>query len=224
MKNLSFKNYLIEMPLPADWDKSQFNNRNSFAKQIKYAKERATQLGVGSSRVAFEVPFEGRRTVLKIAKNSKGLAQNEHEAQKFNDYYLSDLGVTIPMIDYDEESNQPTWIHTEFAAKAKDSDFIKATGGLNLSNVIKFAEMMAGRNKSRRDSPEFFEKWETKLEDNDLIRGLVELIGNYDIPTGDFTRLANWGVYNNSPVIIDLGLSNEIFTSLYSHKPQSPRW
>ena len=224
-EKLSFKKYLInEMPLPADWDKGTFNNRTAFAKQIRYAKERAQQVGAGSSRVAFVLPYEGRQTVLKIAKNPKGLAQNEHEAEKFSDYYLQGLGITIPMIDYDEESNKPTWIHTEFATKAKDSDFVKICG-LNLGDTIRYVDAISGRrpNSMPRDKMEELEQ-KFENEDNDFISGLVQLIGNYDIPSGDFTRLANWGIYNGKPVIIDLGLSNDIMTNLYMKKQPANRW
>ena len=101
---LTFKQWLTEAPLPDDWDKNVYSPNNSFAKQVKYAKERAQKVGSGSSRVAFKIEYQGRPTVLKIAKNRIGLAQNEQESQALRDYYLEDI--TIPMIDYDEASPQ----------------------------------------------------------------------------------------------------------------------
>jgi hypothetical protein len=223
MKDLSFKNYLIEMPVPADWDKEKLGGRNSFASQIRYAKERAKQIGTGSSRVAFVVPYEGRQTVLKIAKNKKGLSQNEHEAGMFSDYYLKGLGVTIPMIDYDEDSITPSWIHTEFAAKAKPSDFIRATG-LALHDLIRYAMMGCGKERPNGDQEKaWYQEWQEKLDENELASGLIDLLGSYDIPVNDFKAIGNWGIYDGGPVIIDLGLSHDIMTSLYSRKPQN-RW
>jgi N-acetylglutamate synthase-like GNAT family acetyltransferase len=217
-EKLSFKRYLInEMPLPADWDKGTFNNNTPFAKQIRYAKERARQVGVGSSRVAFVLPYEGRQTVLKIAKNKKGLVQNEHEAEKMNDYYLKSLNLIIPIIDYDEESPQPSWIHTEFATKAKDSDFIKACGG-TLADLCAFAvnchggKDYTGGNHAKID-PE-----------NEFASNFGDMVGNYDMPIGDFNRLANWGVYQGNLVIIDVGINKDIFATLYAPKPSQSRW
>lgn len=205
---------LIETPLPDDWDGALFNERVPFAKRIKYAKERSARLGAGSSRVAFEIPYEGRRTVLKVAKNVKGMAQNEAEAEMLNDYYLTSLGITIPIIDYDEAGNRPTWIHTEFAAKAKDSDFIKACGG-TLNDLLAFSIRAAGKSGQRGyysvGNPD-----KITDDENELAYGLTNLIGNYDIPTGDFGRLANWGMYQGSPVIIDLGLSSDVLKQHYS--------
>lgn len=224
MKKLSFKKYLIEMPLPADWDKDKMGTRNSFASKIRYAKERAQQIGTGSSRVAFVIPYKGRNTVLKVAKNSKGLHQNEYEADKLGDWYLKDLGITIPMIDYDEEDDQPSWIHTEFAFKAKPSDFMKAFG-MSVEKLIIAAELMAGKRQPSSNEREWMNNTlNDMMEDNELFSGFVNLIGNYDIPIMDFSRLANWGIYNGYPVIIDLGLSNDIWANLYQKKAQPSQW
>ncbi len=204
---------LLETPLPDDWDAALFNERVPFAKRIRYAKERAARVGSGSSRVAFVIPYEGRQTILKIAKNRKGTAQNQAEADMMNDYYLRDLGIAIPMIDYDEKNPEPTWIHTEFAQKAKDSDFIKACGGtLNdlLANALRGCGKQGTRGHYSSGNPD-------KIDDeNELAYGLTNLIGNYDIPSGDFSRLANWGIYNGQPVIIDLGLSSDVQAKHYS--------
>lgn len=71
---------LNETPLPDDWDKGKFVKKdNSFKSIINYAKERAKRIGSGSSRVAFIVQYQGRETVLKIAKNNKGIYQNRQE-------------------------------------------------------------------------------------------------------------------------------------------------
>jgi len=37
----------------------------------------AKRLGGGSSRVAFLIDYQGRKTILKVAKNNKGLAQSQ---------------------------------------------------------------------------------------------------------------------------------------------------
>ena len=70
------KEFTLEAPLPPDWDKEQLNLRQTFKNRIKYAVSKAQRIGSGSSRVAFIIPYEGRNTVLKVAKNLKGLAQN----------------------------------------------------------------------------------------------------------------------------------------------------
>lgn len=46
---MRLKEILTEAPLPDDWDKEKFSPKVSFSQQIAYAKERAKQIGVGSS-------------------------------------------------------------------------------------------------------------------------------------------------------------------------------
>ena len=211
---MKIKELLQETPLPADWDKSAYKSNTSFASRLKYAQQRAAKIGTGSSRVAFEIEYEGRPTVLKIAKNKKGIAQNEYEASMLNDYYARDLGIFIPIIDHDEENDPPTWIHTEKAEKMKPAQFKKFFNGMSPDDVFQIVNY--GRGAIRLSSPEEEERASEIIEDNEYINSLVDLIGNYGLPWQDFTRLANWGVYKNEPVIIDIGLSSEVQSLHYS--------
>jgi hypothetical protein len=205
---------LNEAPLPDDWDKSAYKSDTSFASRLRYAQERAKKIGTGSSRVAFEIEYQGRPTILKIAKNKKGIAQNDYESQMFNDYYVVGMGITIPMIDHDEENEPPTWIHTEKAEKMKPTQFKKFFSGLTPDELITVINYGTGR--SNMSSPEETERMQEIIENNEDIDSLVDLVGNYGLPVGDFSRLANWGIYNGQPVIIDLGLSSDVMAQHYS--------
>jgi hypothetical protein len=210
---MKIQELLQEAPLPDDWDKSAYKSNTSFASRLRYAQERAKKIGTGSSRVAFEIEHEGRPTILKIAKNKKGLAQNDYESQMFNDYYATGLGIFIPAIDHDEENEPPTWIHTEKAEKIKPNQFKQFFNGLTPDEV--FDVVLYGCGQRRKD-PETSERYQEIIENNEYIDSLVDLIGNYGLPWQDFTRLANWGVYKNEPVIIDIGLSSEVLDLHYS--------
>lgn len=130
---LTFKQFLLETPLPDDWDKNIFTKKIPFEKQIEYALERATKIGAGSSRVAFEVEYKGRPTILKIAKNEKGLAQNKDEIDILKKSKTEFFDIMIPMIDYDKENDEPRWIHVEKAEHIKES---KLCDILNVPNLI----------------------------------------------------------------------------------------
>lgn len=212
---MKLNNVLHETPLPDDWDKEVYNKPNaSFASQLRYAQERAAKLGRGSSRAVFNINYQGRQTALKIATNKKGLAQNEYESQMLSDWYLRDLGIVIPLIDYDEENDPPRWIHTEKAEKMKPNQF-KKFFGVSHNEIQSLIEY--GTGKRRNLDPEIVE-WMYDEDDprHPYISALIELCGNYDIPIGDFTRLANWGVYKGHPVIIDIGLSSDVYKQHYS--------
>ncbi len=204
-----------ETPLPDDWDKSTYKSTTSFAQRVRYAVARAQKIGTGSSRIAFEIEYEGRPTVLKIAKNKKGIAQNEYEAQMLGDYYVKDLGITIPMIDYDEENDPPTWLHVEKAAEMKPNQFKQFFSGLTPDELIHFVKYMTGKFNIKVDE-ETQQKYEEIFEENEAANSLVDLVGNYDIQPGDFARVANWGVYRNQAVIIDIGASTQVISQHYS--------
>jgi hypothetical protein len=136
---------LNETPLPSDWDSSKFNTSNSFKSIVDYALERATKIGTGSSRIAFEVEYEGRPTILKIAKNKKGLAQNEVESKMLSDGYIEKMELTIPLIDYDTTNIQPLWIHTEKANKVTEKKLCKL---LHCDNLFQLIQMVKSKYKN----------------------------------------------------------------------------
>jgi len=205
-----YSDFLLETPLPEDWDSTIFNPKISFKKRVEYAKERSKRLGTGSSRIAFEIPFEGRLTVLKIAKNNKGISQIEAEEQLLSDWYIRELNLTIPIIDADEINS--TWIHTEKAEKVKDNDFRKFFGG-TLEDTLKNATWMAGITKS----PASYDLVDENSAFYEKISDLSNLIGNYSgyIQWEDFKQIKNWGLWKGNPVIIDLGLTIDVYNTHY---------
>lgn len=216
---------LDEMPLPLDWNPAQFKQQGTtFKSRLDYALERARKLGTGSSRVATVIEYQGRPTVLKIAKNNKGLAQNEVEASVLSDGYASQLGILIPIIDYDEENPKPLWIHTEMAIKASDSVLCSIMKVATLHELIYMAYSIAGKNKYATYQDIVTDMKERGVSDDDIETAtqyanvLAELASNFDIKLGDFTRKANWGLYQGKPVVVDVGFNEAIYQKHYKRR------
>lgn len=215
--------YLYEAPLPPDWDRSIYDERVPFAKRIRYAQARAEKVGTGSSRVAFVIPYQGRKTVLKIAKSRRGMAQQGLEAEILSDGYHGRRGITIPLIDYDERNPAPTWIHTEFAEKVRSQKMLEdminrftpvsSNATFDMDNVEFYINEMQGKRNSMFGPPNDDQR--EALQENLFIERLLELIMDYDLAVGDITRKANWGIYKGNPVLIDIGASNEIIQTFY---------
>lgn len=204
LKNL-LSTLLTEAPLPDDWDSGMFSERVPFKKRVEYAKQRAAQIGKGSSRVAFEIPYEGRKTVLKIAMNSKGMAQNEEEVRLLDDNHMQQIGNVIPLIDYDEQNSSPTWIHTEYASKLTQKQLEKYFDGISMDKITYYLDHLTGNlpvGYGKVSLPD-------EIFENENYQKLEELVGNFGLPAGDFARKANWGLYKGRPVIIDMGFTNE---------------
>lgn len=217
---MKFADFLLtEAPLPDNWDKKPFKKGASFKETVSYAQERAAKLGTGSSRIAFEIEYKGRPTVLKVAKNKKGIAQNVAEVGYLEDGYASEMGLLIPMIDYDEENGDDgvKWIHMEKADKITDKDFIKYTGGMTCSGLVVYCwnQVAYGSKRMPYGMPdkECIDKVLKHFEDKEhhLVNELVDFFHNYD-DVGqiwkDLRNPKNWGMYKGHPVIIDIGFDD----------------
>ena len=213
---------LDEMPLPADWDPAAMGQGTSFKARLAYALERAKKLGTGSSRVAMTIEYEGRQTVLKVAKNAKGLAQNSVEADILSDGYANQLGILIPIIDYDEQHREPHWIHTEVAQKATDKQLCAIMKCENLSQLVNMAWAITGKKRYVGTYQTYIDNFQKKGYSEDDIETvshyanlLADLHMQFDVELGDFTRKANWGLYHGKPVIVDVGFNSNVMNQYY---------
>lgn len=214
-----------EAPLPPDWDPQEFQHgKSSFKSRLAYALERAKRLGGGSSRVAMTIEYEGRQTVLKIAKNGKGLAQNEAEASILDDGYASQLGIMIPIIDYDKESPQPLWIQTELAQKANENQLCSLMGCTSLEFLINYAESIGGLSRPYKNPQVYKDELaeqgftEDQIETcSEYASTLADLGSSFDVRLQDFGRgrATNWGIYQGKPVVIDVGFTKDVWQGHY---------
>ncbi len=210
-----------EMALPADWDPTMFGHDKTFKSRLEYALQRAPRLGGGSSRVAFTIPDQGRETVLKIAKNNKGTAQNQAEADILDDGYLGKLDIVIPLVDYDKTNREPVWIQTEKANKVSQQKLAKmlhAGGRWPMTNFLYAVDNAVG---SRQKYMPTLDQVKQDMLDNgsteqdieifmDYVDQVADLVNSSSLLAGDLGRAGNWGEYQGRPVIIDLGYTSAV--------------
>lgn len=204
---------MIGEDYPSTFDKNEFKALNSFKKRIDYCNKHLKRISSGSSRVVYMIDNE---KVLKLAKNQKGLAQNEVEIQYGNEGYLEDIVAKV--YDYDENN---LWLEMQLAKKLTKSKFKQITGfnfddfatavhnyGIDSGNAARYAKMPI-------DSKIVESMWE-----DEFVYGIFDFIGNYGVPAGDLTRLSSYGVVTENGVdrvvIIDYGLSHDVYQSFYS--------
>ena len=205
---------LNEMPMPQDWSQEAFAANAPFSKKIAYATDRAKKIGTGSSRVGFIVQHEGRDTVLKIAKNKKGVAQNKREIEVFGDGYFSKNEILIPVIDWDE-SDSPQWIHMEMAQKMTPSAF-KKFFNCTPHDLVLWGHCMMSSRKSRFYTCDRIRSNYEPTEHADSFHDLITGLGDEEL--GDYGRLANWGIFDGKPVILDVGLDLHVYETYYKLK------
>jgi hypothetical protein len=204
---------LEEMALPSDWDPTMFGHDKTFKSRVEYAKQRAPKIGGGSSRVAFIIPDNGRETVLKVAKNKKGVAQNEAEVDILTDGYVGKMDIVIPLIDYDRENPQPTWLQTELAQKASEKKLCQIMKCGALWQLAAYADNQIGnRSWGINYAKQHLETLSPEDQEifHEYANQLADLVSSTPLKMADFGRAANWGLYNGKPVVIDLGFTDSV--------------
>jgi len=194
----------------------EFLKIKSFAGRIKYASQYLRRIGSGSGRIVYDI--DGQR-VLKLAKNAKGVAQNEAEANAGR-YHDAQSIVTIVY----ESADDSTWLISENAKKVSERRIKELTGIPSLSDLYEFlrnyAEVSRGKKKiftQDNELEEFF--WE-----NEFAIDLGNLIANYKQHAGDMNRLSTYGevLRDGQPTIVltDYGLDDKANNLYYSPKKQ----
>lgn len=203
---------ITEVPLPPDWDEEQMKKQKgtTFKSRVAYAISKSKKIGMGSSRVVVKIEEGGKPTALKIAKNRKGEAQNQAEIELLTDGYISQLGIVIPIVDYDK-SEPPVWLQTELARVPKSSkEICDYLGCKSLHSLLEYANGFhhpwGYRVQERILKTIDPQKEETFL---DYAQSLAELV-NFNVSLADFMRYQNWGFYHGKPVIIDMGFTKEV--------------
>jgi hypothetical protein len=200
---------------PEGWDLEHFKNLPSFKKRVEYAREKLGHIGSGSSRVVFEVD---QNTVLKLARNKKGLAQNDLEADISDQGYHGD--VIAQVHGHDAEY---LWIEAEKARKMKKSEF-RAIAGYNFDI---FGRVLINEMRKERGHKHgiYFVDADVgrQIYNDDFFEKIMDFIRTYDLLSGDIARLSSWGIVTRSgkdvPVIIDYGVSQDVYKDYYLKKP-----
>lgn len=204
---------LDEAIYPDTFNMEEFKQMPSFRQRIEYCQRNLQRLSSGSARIVYKID---NGTVLKLAKNQKGIAQNEVEGQP--DYYRDSIGLFAEVYDRDENY---LWIEMQLARKAKPSDF-QRLAGVDYDTVCKWIDYCDPRHKYRPYKDIFeTERFQNDFDEYGLLAKLQDYIGNYNVPIGDLRRLSSWGVVIDKDgeedlVIIDYGLDDYVFNNFYN--------
>lgn len=185
----------------------------SFKGKQDFLNQRLTRIGGGSGRVVYDI--DGTK-VIKLAKNSKGIAQNEEEWRLGRDYYLKSTVTEV----FDGEDNG-LWIISEKAKKVSERRIKELTDipslhllGIYLSNTI-------ARNNGRQTS-HLDDNIKEDLDENEFAMELVDLAMNYSQSVGDMDRASTYGevLRDGQPTIVltDYGLSDEVYDAHYNRQ------
>jgi GNAT superfamily N-acetyltransferase len=205
----AFINSLNEsLNYPSDFNIDEFKELKSFAGRKRYADEKLKRIGSGSARIVYAIDDE---TVMKLAKNKKGLAQNYVEG----DWGLHSMykGLVPDLIDADEDDR---WIIMQRAKKITPKEFERITG-------FKFSEFGAAlRNQinKNRGQKNYFAVPENidEILDDEFTNQVIDLVMNFDLEPGDLDRISSYGKLSDEsdPVLTDVGLTRSVWKEHYA--------
>ncbi len=174
---------------------------DTFKARIDFAEKNLKHVSSGSSRVIYDL---GNGKALKLASNEKGLAQNEAEWKVKDDCkYINKA--TSKGKDY-------IWITAPLAKKLTERQFQDLTdiSFKDFGECVKY--MMRELSTKERKKPENFDD----LKDCDIIKEIVSIGLKHKMLPGDIARISSWKEINETPVLVDLGLSSKIYDKFYS--------
>jgi hypothetical protein len=189
-----------------------------YAKLKKNASQWFEKIGTGSSRDVYDV--DGKY-VIKVAKNPKGLAQNQKEYEVSRDGYVDDIIAKVIYIASDE-----SFLVMEHARKIKSNKEFKQIMGFGIDYLNHHVHVTHSWKTKNFDWMTYQESDKPTTEKQKELVGriddyIVDYVGNEAF--GDVGRLSSWGIKkrNGRPtgVLIDYGIDQTIYKKHYEKRP-----
>lgn len=186
-----------------------FKSLKSFAARKRYAGQFLKKLGQGSSRAAYEID---PTTILKMAINKKGLDQNGVEMDVSN---LYDIVPEVKEADW----NDHLWIIAERAEKLSSPSEFETLSGISWNDFVtgikwEIVVRLGNRNSPNTPKPPIMEM----LWENEFFHSVTDMAVNYGMPAGDLMRFGSFGKIGSKLVLIDSGLTQEVWNEHYGRK------
>lgn len=198
--------------LPADSKELKVILKNlekleNYNSRKKYAEKNLKHLSSGSARIVYLTPD---KTIVKLAKNDKGLAQNKAESNpKMKSKFLNE---TI------SRAKNYSWIETHYLDKITVKDFKKMTGleFEDFSDAIGYGLKKISGN-SDKEKPKNFDK----VEKSEIYKEMNRIGEKFKLMPGDLSRISSWGTLDKHPILIDAGLTKDVYSKFYDSSSAS---
>jgi uncharacterized protein YpmB len=199
-----------ELPENSDDLKTVLSNLEkleTFAARKKYAEKNLEHLSSGSSRIVY---LTKDHTIVKLAKNDKGVAQNEAEANpKMKGKFLNKvLGC----------ADNHAWIEVCYLEKITEKEFEEMTDIKfdDFGEAIRYGLRKISSNKDL-EKPNNFDE----VSKSALYKEVQEVAEEFKLLPGDIARISSWGEKDGHPVLIDAGLTRDIYDEYYEDTSSS---
>lgn len=184
IRNILREELLKEANYPSSFNMEEFKNLDTFSARSRYCNEHLFRITSGTGREIFKID---NNTVLKLAKNRKGIAQNEVESEEWKQEWYD---IIARVYDYDEDG---TYLEMELAQKVSPAMF---------RSILGFDYRLLDPYLVRQTQHE--SRWYGKISDENIkmlnkhwwINELLEFINGTGAKIGDLVRINSYGLVN----------------------------
>lgn len=180
---------------------SNLEKLETYTARKEYAERNLKHLSSGSSRIVYLTPG---KTIVKLAKNDKGIAQNKAEANpKMKSKFLNKVL---------SSSKDGVWIEVPYLDKITEKEFKEMTEleFNDFGESIRYALREVSGNTDKEKPKNFAE-----VEKSDIYKELKDIGEKFDVMPGDIARISSWGRKDGIPILIDAGLTKKVFEDFY---------
>lgn len=199
-----------ELPPNSDNLKTVLSNlekMETYAARKKYAEANLKHLSSGSSRIVYLTPG---KTIVKLAKNDKGIAQNEAEANP--DMKSKHLNKIL------SGAKNHSWIEVPYLEKITEKEFKEMTDleFEDFGEAIRYGLRDVSGNTDK-EKPAHFEE----VAKSGIYKEVRDIGEKFKLMPGDLARISSWGEKDGCPVLIDAGLTKDVFADFYEDSGSS---
>lgn len=212
IKNVLRENFsLLGEDYPKQFDMNVFKSLKTFQQRIDYCQNNLKRLGSGSSRIVYQIDKD---KVLKLAKNKKGVEQNETEIDRGSGSYFSSILAQV----FDSHPDG-LWVEMELARKINAGEFRMLTQ-FQINDIGKYLINFQEENNGHKPRYHFQKPLLDRLDNDEFVQQLREFVAGTDAMAGDLGQISSYGVVHRNGgeelVLIDFGITEDIFKKHYT--------
>lgn len=201
--------FLFEETAVEQFSLENLKNIKDFGRIKKYIETNlGKSIGEGQGRSVYAID---KYKVIKLAKNSGGIAQNNAEATVCKTDKYQDL---FPVI-FDQEETF-VWIVVEKAEPLKRVYFEKESGMPWSEFILALGGAFISKIDANQVKIGLLQDMLQKHYDNHFLRRIIAVIKECGYEPGDFVKLDTWGVISNRVVIVDSGFTQSVYQQHYA--------
>lgn len=178
-------------------------NLETYQARKKYAEKNLEHLSSGSSRIVYKTS-DG--TVIKMAKNDRGLAQNQEEIKASSKYNSKYLNKVI------RSAKNYSWMEVPYLEKITEKNFKDIIGVdfNDFGDALRFSLKKISENIDQ-EKPEKY----SEIIKLDLFKEINKLAKDLNLMPGDLARISSYGIKEGRPILADFGLTKKIYEYFY---------